>query len=289
MYSRWRLLRVDPLTAEERQDRAEKRRKIDRDAKDNAQANSIKSSAANHSQLGAGNTHSGGIDYVEVKPLPSSSSAQVGPGGLPAKPTWSVEQEQAQPKADVSSMIGDNASIVANRRAIRMAGLKAEDTNHSLVLPGGGATSSGVSKEEKEEMEVEKQAEEKGAEEAKQSNADAAAALKAAMFASNDDDGDATIEEVSPRGTKRKASASAEGSTAPGSPIDEEAGERESEEKVNAFLADSLLPPKPATIAGVGSVVPPELKSMGNNQVEQEDTVKWVDDCSLLLLAQEEQ
>jgi len=168
-------------------------------------------------------------------------------------------------------MIGDNASIVANRRAIRMAGLKAEDTKHSLGLPGGGGSSStSVSKEEEEEMEVEKQAEEKGAEEAKKSNADAAAALKAAMFASNDDE-EVTTEEFSPRGTKRKASASAEGSI---TPVDEEAGETESEDKVNAFLADSLLPPKPATVAGVGAVVPPELKSMGNNQVEQEDTVK---------------
>jgi hypothetical protein len=263
------------FSAEERQDRAEKRRKIDRDARDNAQANSIKSSAANHSQLSAGNTHSGGIDYVEVKPLPSSAATPSGPGGLPAKPTWAVE---AQPPTDVSGMVGDNASIVANRRAIRMAGLKASDTKHSLELTAPGVTTGGgesastttqVSKEDEKEMAIEKEAEEKGVEDAKKSNASAAAALKASLLAGSlDDDDEDTI--TSPRGTKRKAASSSGDAT----PLDEEAGEQESDDKVNAFLKDSLLPPTPATVAGLGAQVPPELKPMGNNVVEQEDTVK---------------
>lgn len=284
-------------SAEERQDRAEKRRKIDREARDNAQANSIKSSAANHSQLGAGHTHSGGVDYVEVKPLAATAAAAVPSasaatsGGLPAKPTWSVAATTAEPEAnkDVSSLVGDNASIVANRRAIRMAGLKASDTNHSLSLttPGGAGTGGAgavnkpdETRDEDDEMKAEKEAEEKGLEDAKQSNASAAAALKAALLAGSldgdDDDGDKKIdgddaaESTSPRGTKRKASSTPGGET----PIDEEAGERESDDKVNAFLADSLLPPTPATVAGLGAQVPPELKSMGNNVVEQEDTVK---------------
>ncbi|GAA5956490.1 hypothetical protein JCM3765_003461 [Sporobolomyces pararoseus] len=269
--------------AEERQDRAEKRRKIDREARDNAQANSIKSSAANHSQLGAGNTHSGGVDYVQVKPLPSATATSGGPSGLPPKPTWAVEQQtDKKPPQDVSGMVGDNASIVANRRAIRMAGLKASDTNHSLELTaagssataGGGGNGSEVSKEEEKEMEVEKEAEEKGLEEAKKSNASAAAALKAALLAGSiDEEEKEDPTTTSPRGTKRKAPSSSS-TSGEQTPLDEEAGERESDDKVNAFLADSLLPPTPATVAGLGAQVPPELKPLGNNVVEQEDTVK---------------
>lgn len=264
--------------AEERQDRAEKRRKIDREARDTAQANSIKSSAANHSQLGAGNTHSGGVEYVQVQPLPSSVQA-AGPGGLPPKPTFAADSGKAA--QDVSAFVGDNASIVANRRAIRMAGLKASDTNHSLNLTAAGAAATAglgveVTQQEEEEMKVEKQAEEAGLEEAKKSNASAAAALKAALLAGTleeDDPVQAGHTDTSPRGTKRKAPPS-NLTSGDATPVDEEAGERESDDKVNAFLADSLLPPTPATVAGLGAQVPPELKPMGNNVVEQEDTVK---------------
>ncbi|GAA5941721.1 ssRNA exonuclease RAT1 [Sporobolomyces koalae] len=258
--------------AEERQDRAEKRRKIDRDARDSAQANSIKSSAQNHSQLGAGNTHSGGIDYVQVQPLAqTSSTTTTGPGGLPHKPSWSVDQQPQEKKSDVSRLVNDNASIVANRKAIRMAGMMAKDTNHSLSLP------TGTTQDDQKEMQVEKEAEEKGLEQAHKSNASAAAALKAAMLSTSDDEVKPAPEEESPRGTKRKASAdpvTATTSSSTETPVDEEPGEQESDDKVNAFLADSLLPPTPAKVAGLGAQVPPELKPMGNNVVEQEDVVK---------------
>jgi hypothetical protein len=154
-----------------------------------------------------------------------------------------------------------------------MAGLKASDTKHSLELSAVGSGAA-VTNEEKKEMEEEKEAEEKGLVDAKKSNASAAAALKAALLAGSLESDEKPMDEgeetTSPRGTKRKAGSS----TGSATPIDEEAGERESDDKVNAFLADSLLPPTPATVAGLGAQVPPELKPMGNNVVEQEDTVK---------------
>ncbi|GAA5880300.1 hypothetical protein JCM1840_007121 [Sporobolomyces johnsonii] len=43
---------------------------------------------------------------------------------------------------------------------------------------------------------------------------------------------------------------------------------------VTGFLEDSLLLPEPAMIAGLGIKQPPPLKMLGNNMVEQADTVK---------------
>ncbi|GAA5977728.1 hypothetical protein JCM11641_001390 [Rhodosporidiobolus odoratus] len=268
--------------AEERQDRSEKRRRIDREQQQ--QPHSMRNSAQNHSQLssGSGQTHRNGIDYVEVNANGSAATtASNGPGGLPNKPTWAAgeadkeadkgkEQEQEKGKGAVG-LVGSNASIVANRKALRMANLSAADMLKA-ELAGGEAPAVEKGEGEKDEPAVveEKKAEEAGEAEAKK-NAEAAAALKAHLLAG---DGEDPAEEVtSPRGTKRPAPpepADAEMQEA----IEEEADDAQEDAEVNAFLQNSLLPPKPATVAGLGVDQPPPLKMLGNNVVEQDDTVK---------------
>lgn len=270
-------------TAEERQDRSEKRRRIDRE---NQQSHSQRNSAQNHSQLsaGGGKTHRNGTEYVEVNA--NGTTATTSSTGLPSKPTWSAgeadkEAEKAAPVAVTGAMVNSNASIVANRKALRMANLSAADmikAELAAAAGGEGELSTPAEKEAVEDAEMvdskaleeEQKAEEAGQVDAEK-NAKAAAKLKAELLG-----GGGGEEDTSPRGTKRPAppeAPSAEGAEA----VEEEATDADEDAEVNAFLTDSLLPPKPAElIAGLDVAQPPPLKLMGNNVVEQDDTVKCV-------------
>ncbi|GAA5866607.1 hypothetical protein JCM8547_005474 [Rhodosporidiobolus lusitaniae] len=266
--------------AEERQDRAEKRRRIDRE---NQQTNSQRSSAANHSQLkqGGGETHRNGVEYVPVNA--NGTTATPGPSGLPAKPTWAdgeagqdkTATTAAQKQAATSTMVGSNASIVANRKALRMANLSAADMIKAelAAASGQGELDTPLEQEAAHEaeqvdskaLEDEKAAEEAGKAEAEKNSA-AAAKLKAELL------GEA-VDDTSPRGTKRPAPPEAPGAELDEA-LEEEADDEDEDAEVNAFLTDSLLPPKPAMVAGLDIAQPPPLKHMGNNVVEQDDMVK---------------
>jgi 5'-3' exoribonuclease 2 len=275
-------------TAEERQDRSEKRRKIERE---NQQSNSQRNSAQNHSQLsaGGGKTHRNGVEYVEVNANGSTAATSSSSTGLPSKPTWSAgeadkESEKAAAPAPVAitgAMVNSNASIVANRKALRLANLSAADMikaelaasasgEGELAVPEEKNAVEDAEKEDSKALEEEQKAENAGQAEAEK-NAKAAAKLKAELLGAP-----ATAEEeTSPRGTKRPAppeAPSAEGDEA----VEEEANDEDEDAEVNAFLTDSLLPPKPSLIAGLDVAQPPPLKLMGNNVVEQDDTVKCV-------------
>ncbi|GAA5906738.1 hypothetical protein JCM6882_003289 [Rhodosporidiobolus microsporus] len=270
--------------AEERQDRAEKRRRIDREQQ---QTNSQKSSAANHSQLssGGGLTHRNGTEYVEVnadgsKAATAAAAAPAGPGGLPAKPTWAAQEDDKKEKDDkakkAASSLGSNASIVANRKALRMANLSAAEMMKAELSAATGDAAAAEAGDDAE-MADEKKAEEEGAKEAEKNSA-AAAKLKAELLAGSPPPADGD-ESTSPRGTKRPAppeppSADAEEAAESEAPSRDEGVEPGADEKVNAFLESSLLPPKPAMVAGLDIAQPPPMKMLGNNVVEQDDTVK---------------
>lgn len=251
--------------AEERQDRAEKRRRIDRESQQTPQQ---RSSAGSHGQMtqGGGQTHRNGIDYVEVNA--NGSVAASSGAALPQKPA--TEETAAAPAKSAASMVGSNKSIVANRMALRMANLSAADMLKAELAGGTEAstpTSETTADETDPELTKEKEAEEAGRAEAERNSA-AAAKLRAELLASDD-----TANDGSPRGTKRNADTAVDEETDSG--LDPEAGEDDSEDaSVNAFLQDSLVPPKPAMVAGLNIEQPPPLKLMGNNVVEQDDAVK---------------
>lgn len=228
------------FTAEERQDRNEKRRKIDQQHRANA-------------ELRKGGTHvQNGHDYVPVKPTPLPSS------GLPPKP-------QPAP-ADVAAMVGSNASIVANRKAIRMANLSAAEMIKAELAGGGADGEKNLSAAEKLKRELKGESgasiEEIVEEEKKE---EPAAAAEDSNMA------DAAPAETTPRGIKRKAG---EAVSAPASDTEETTELEETEDsEVDSFLSKAIVAP-----AEKSSKLPP-LKMMGNNVVEQDDTVK----CVLLL------
>ncbi|KAL8287373.1 hypothetical protein RQP46_003825 [Phenoliferia psychrophenolica] len=257
--------------AEERQDRTDKRRRIDAESR-------------------VGGTHiQNGHDYVPVRPqaparpeiaLVPASAAPTLPAvsGLPQRPAWVVPPAEVDANAmdieakekQLAGMVGSNSSIVANRKAIRMANISAADMIKAELASG----------------DIEPQ----DATAVKQ-NLSAAEKLKAELLGGGGDD-DTTMNEVekvveaqveeavpalnatpaveeaipvedegtSPRGIKRKA----EG-------LEEEAEEddEEDDETVDAFLASSLIP-----VAVPAVIKPAELKLLGNNMVEQEDSVK---------------
>lgn len=178
-------------------------------------------------------------------------------------------------------MVGSNKSIVANRMALRMANLSAADMIKAELASGGQPPLAQAEDEvDGAEMQQEKQAEEAGRAEAERNSA-AAAKLKAEMLGSQDDD------VTSPRGTKRAAPPVEGTETQDSTDVDAEpsealaatAGEGGGDAEVNAFLESSLLPPKPAMIAGLNVAEPPTLKMLGNNVVEQDDTVKCAPLC----------
>ena len=169
-------------------------------------------------------------------------------------------------------MVGSNKSIVANRMALRMANLSAADMLKA-ELAGENAASSAEATDSEAELVQEREAEEAGRAEAEKNSA-AAAKLKAELLAS-----DPPEEDASPRGTKRTATVAAEDDSTD-SAFDQEPGDDDDEDAdVNAFLQDSLVPPKPAMVAGLNIEQPPPLKLLGNNVVEQDDAVKCVWTC----------
>ncbi|GAA5868758.1 hypothetical protein JCM3774_003881 [Rhodotorula dairenensis] len=247
--------------AEERQDRAEKRRRVDRE---NQQTTSQRSSAGNHAQLsqGGGQTHRNGVEYVEVNA--NGSTAASSASNLPARP---AAEESGTPAKSAASMVGSNKSIVANRMALRMANLSAADMLKA-ELAGESVAPSVDASDSETELAQEQQAEEAGRAEAEKNSA-AAAKLKAELLATETPE-----DETSPRGMKRPAAVAVDDESVD-SAFDQEAGDDDDEDaNVNAFLQDSLVPPKPAMVAGLNIEQPPPLKLLGNNVVEQDDAVK---------------
>lgn len=225
-------------------------------------------------------------DYVEVNANGTVAVTASGPAGLPAKPQWAAdaaaksEEKEADKGKEAASLVGSNKSIVANRMAIRMANLSAADMLKAELAAGSSSsdakTETPAAEEDDAEVKKEKEAEEAGKAEAERNSA-AAAKLKAEMLASSEDQ--MADEATSPRGTKRAAPPDdGVGSQDPDDALDPEVDEDDEEDAdgVNAFLESSLLPPKPAMVAGLGIAEPPPLKMLGNNVVEQDDTVKCV-------------
>lgn len=260
------------FSAEERQDKNDKRRRIE----------------AEHRK---GGTHlQNGHDYVPVRPLstpsrpdtpssagtsgyntpipphslPSTSSLSAGPSSLPARPAWVSDDTPAivpKSEAELAAMVGSNSSIVANRVALRMANLSASEMIKAELASGAPSAGEAVTAVKK--------------------NSSAAELLKKEMMGGGDEDDlmgavdaklEATITEVvddkmaggeeedGPRGIKRKADEAVEEVVVP-------EDDDEEDDAVSAFLTSALVAP-------VGVPAQQPLKLMGNNVVEQEDTVK---------------
>lgn len=238
------------VTAEERQDKTDKRRKID----------------AERSAGGAPTAN--GIDYVAVKPLPpsisTSSTLPSGPSSLPARPNW-VETPPA-PVPDIAAMVGSNSSVVANRAAIRMANISAAEMFKAELASGTVGESTAVTKNLSAAEKLKKELmgetkEDTKMEEIVESKVEVKEEVKAEGV-----DGifmDVVDEAVGgvPRGVKRKVD------EAVAEEIKSEEDDDEDDPAVDAFLAASLVP-------AVGVPAPAPLKLMGGNVVEQEDTVK---------------
>lgn len=205
-------------------------------------------------------------DYVAVRPhpartpavphaLPTSSTLSVGPSSLPAKPTWTAPPPESQISEikEVSKLVaGGNSSIVANRKAIRMANLNAADM---LKAELAGGLDFGPSSP-------------------RESNASAAESLKKEMADSQEkEDAEEKMidEDTTPRGTKRKVEAVV-------TPDVEEEEEEDEDADVVAFLTSAVANVE-TVVAGVGGArtttvtTAPPLTVTGN-MVEQEDTVK---------------
>jgi len=234
--------------AEERQDRNDKRRRID----DAARAEGRKPRVVRDEPLAGGGVLTNGHDMVEVT---ITKPPTVQPG-LPAKP-------------DISAMVGSNASIVANRAALRMGNLTQADlTNAELskdaIKAADPAAKKNLSAAERLKRELAGLSAEPEAEEAKITEV---VEPEAAAKSTADEPMDEAInaEADASRGIKRKA----EG-TPTGTPAASDAGVDDGAE---AFLEAAIVPAKPELTA-LGTVAPPPLKHMGNNVVEQEDTVK---------------
>ncbi|KAK4047900.1 5'-3' exoribonuclease 2 [Microbotryomycetes sp. JL201] len=244
--------------AEERQDRNEKRRKIEADARKDAQAQ-------------RGGMHlQNGHDYVPVRP-----SVPQRPEGLPSKPGSSaappvVAADSKSRVQDVAGLVGSNSSIVANRRAIRMANLNAAEMIKAELSAGKTAdpAETGVDlAKEKNLSAAEMLKQELKKEQEKGDQIKVEDVIEAAV---EDDtkDVEEKVEEVveaamdeapassSPRGVKRKAD-EAEVDKDNG----QEAGQDDEDED-----DDTKAPGSEAKL--------PPLKQLGNNMVEQEDTVK---------------
>lgn len=252
------------ISAEERQDRTDKRRRIDAENRQ-------------------GGTHmQNGHDYVPVKPtparpalppasyaLPNDSTLPPGPSSLPARPAWVVPPvEEAKP--DIAAMVGSNSSIVANRKAIRMANLSAAEMIKAELAGGAVADSTAVKrnlsaaellKKELAGESVEEDTTMAEPEKIVEIVEEAMEAVPEPAVAAVEVDETMGID-GEPRGHKRKADEVEEEKV--------EEDEDEDEEAVDAFLAASLLP----AVVVPGIQVPAPLKLMGNNVVEQEDTVQ---------------
>lgn len=198
-------------------------------------------------------------------------------------------------------MVGSNASIVQNRKAIRMANLSAAEmikAELSNVSAGGAgdddqaAVKKNLSAAEllKKELAGEGGEEEAVGDDVKMVDEGTAAALDDEMevavavdTVTGDAAGiaavpgvvtetieaprvDAAMEETSPRGLKRKVEEVEEPAADGAKAEDDEDDDDEDDDAVDAFLAASLLAPTTAQ-------KPAPLKLMGNNVAEQEDTV----------------
>jgi 5'-3' exoribonuclease 2 len=253
--------------AEERQDKGDKRRRIE----------------AEHR---TGGTHlQNGHDYVSVQKLPvphsagpilphvlpASSSLAAGPSSLPARPSWVATPEDPVIKLEqIASMVGgSNSSIVANRVAIRMANLnaaqmlKAELDGSSMIATPVVVDKTAVA-----------------------SNMSAAERLRLEMMGGVESSSEVTevedvvkvedVVELSPAGVKRKAEEDLVKEVVEGVDVevaieadeeDDEEDESEEDAPVGAIL--------PVVLPG-GHAGTPQLVLMGNNVAEQEDIVKYV-------------
>ncbi|KAM0789101.1 hypothetical protein ACM66B_003157 [Microbotryomycetes sp. NB124-2] len=242
---------------EERQDRNEKRRRIEANARKDAEAQ-------------RGGTHmQNGHEYVPVRP----AAPQRPPANLPQKPAATMDSKSRV--QDVAGLVGSNSSIVANRRAIRMANLNAAEMIKAELSAGSNtvepvqdlAKGKNLSAAEMLKQELKKE-EDKGQEvkvedvveaivedETKQVENKVEEVVEAAMVE------DATVAPTSssPRGVKRKADEAQ---------VDEDAEDDDDDEEEEEEDAVAVKAP-----AGEASKLPP-LKQVGNNMVEQEDTVK---------------
>lgn len=200
-----------------------------------------------------------------MRALPPSSSRVALPApppsapGLPSKPTWVDPAKDKEKEKEIAALVGSNASIVANRKAIRMANLSAAEMIKAELAAGGtDATAAkknlsaaellkrelaGGSEEVEKEMEVEKETE------------------KATEVEDVVEEMPASDASVS-KGVKRTADEVAQEDK-------EDDDEDEDEDEVDAFLAAALIPQLPPAVAA-----PLTIKLLGNNVVEQEDTVK---------------
>lgn len=203
----------------------------------------------------------GGHDYVPVKPLapsrpetplaphslPSDSTLNAGPTSLPARPAWVIppadEPLSGPTPTDLAKMVESNSSIVANRKALRMANLSAADMIKAELAapPLDNKKNLSAAEKLKRELKGEVFDMDTGAD-GKTEEAESAAV---------------ELEEEAPHGIKRKIEE-----------IEEVVAEEEdAEDGVDAFLSSAV-----ATPVAVPAQAP--LKQMGNGVVEQEDTVK---------------
>lgn len=273
-------------TAEERQDRNDKRRKIENDARA-----SHNNSPAPGPSASKGGFIQNGHDYNPVRPLPpprpstpavTSTSTSTG-SGLPSKPNWIAEPTADEKKNSTGGATtnGDPSAIKQNLSAAELLKkqLAAEDDEDvieegkDMVTEGGEAVLAGIEKVVKAVPELdstsvlEETLESVAAtpivettpvlppqDEVMTSGEDIATATTVASDESMAD-ADTSISSET-RGIKRKAE-------------DLETEEpSEEEDAVDKFLYDSILP---ITAKGM----PAPLKLLGNNMVEQEDTVKY--------------
>ncbi|SDA02305.1 BZ3500_MvSof-1268-A1-R1_Chr7-3g09627 [Microbotryum saponariae] len=286
--------------AEERQDRNEKRRKLENDQRNHGKGGQASGQVGVNWQMQREQDQMKGMsqaalsnglsDYGQHKDLSSN-------GGLPPKPTWVDPSSLPAPsKGDVASMVGSNASIVANRKAIRMANLSARDMIKAEMQASNGGTEEtqkersgwptaskqnssaaellkkqmmGGDEEEETEQEVEAEAEK-----ADEENGRMAATEPEAVDEKKDEapqiDGEASAidvdvdaSEASPRGTKRKVE-DVEPESAEVTDLEDD-GEDDDESSEDT----SIVVP-----GGVHKVKVAPLKHMGNNVVEQDDMVK---------------
>ncbi|SCV70596.1 BQ2448_3358 [Microbotryum intermedium] len=297
--------------AEERQDRNEKRRKLENDQRNHGRGGQASGQAGVNWQLQQEQDKIKGMsqaamsnglsDYAQHKALQSGGENK----GLPPKPTWvDPASLAAAPTSHVASMVGSNASIVANRKAIRMANLSAKEMIKAEMEASNGAaaTSEGNPKarsvsptaskknsnaaemlrkqmmggeQEEQEQEQAVEADAVEVEQIVEENVEVAPieAEPEAEGAKKDDDPksddevsaiDVDASESSPRGTKRKVE-----DVEPESAEVTELEEDEEEDDDESSEDTSIVVP-----GGVHKVKVAPLKHMGNNVVEQDDTVK---------------
>ncbi|KAI5480844.1 5'-3' exoribonuclease 2 [Pseudohyphozyma bogoriensis] len=252
--------------AEERQDRNEKRRKIEAENRKAAE-----------NRVGGMHVQNG-HDYVPVKPSASSRP------GLPAKPTWetplSSEEKDAKAK-EVAGMVGSNSDIVRNRGKLRMANLSAAEMLKAEMSDAPASkpedkTASSKNLSAAEALKKQLAMADDDVEEMKEEGAAPVEPVLLATPAIEENTEEVATKPLVPAAEAGEDSTMAEGETSSPRGHKRKAEEVEKDEAVEAEEetdgADAFL--KSAVVAPAGASVPAPLKMMGNNVVEQEDTVK---------------